>query len=1236
MIVPLKPPFEGIAAERFRALARQLRRYQGRPDPREFQSICHAEVEWTQSDARLNGCRETYEAACRVLIDLVRMNWRIQENGFGIELISPGPRHPKGMTREAQALAKQTVRNELGPWREAQFAHPSVRDFIRRMEGPAPASGRKGVSLLIADSRDLHARLEPAAAVQGIERDRLLEQAVRPYLQRVDDGAKDGFTGIPLSDIWRYFRYSWATPLTAIPGRQMLYLVRDAAHPQHAVMAIAALNNTALQLKARDDAIGWTMTAYARHIRECRDGDDARRRLADEMDYLLSNLKSALEGIDPTGLAELDDLREPNEDIIARLRRRAEEFATQRGETLAELAQDPTAPPLTVAETEAGAYGAPPVADAMLALEDTGDGPAMREARRFLIAKKRAFELGRLLQAKFVLQRHASVFLDPSQVLGLFSREDYQTAVNTVFTAVKSARVGNNLLEITTCGAVPPYNGLLAGKLCALLMLSPEVAADYQARYAADPSIIRSQIKNSPVIRDLALVYLGTTSLYAVGSSQYQRLRLPAGIISPEQPELRYWRLGETSGYGSVQFSPETVRALEAVLLQQKGYRHINSIFGEGASPRLRKLNAGFRLLGFDPEHLLKHNQRRLIYGVDLFAGAARYLMNREDTLPDYLRAPEDYRHATARIAAFWRRRWLANRLDHAPALIDLHLRRGWRLSDHVPVSTGHQTLQAGSQGSAGGSEPPGTEGLRFWRELAHAGFKVTSDELTPEELERLHIARPLEDFIIERVRQGDSLVLIGNAGDGKTHLLRRLAPKLTQLGAVVEPDATAAMPGGDLTPILEAWRKAAAENRPYCLAANEYPLYRLRTEGKQVFTMLCEVDRQCRERLAYGPFADHETARAQVLVIDLSLRNPLVPDFAGAMLDRLLEAPDLTAFFSTQRDPVFSRNYECLRHPQIRARLLNLFKRLAERGERATVRELWIILARLLFGPALQENPDHSPQSWYSGRLFHEDPRFRLSGLLARHADPAQFSHPQWDTSLENPEGTGREDWVFGQPIISIHPELDPRRFDALKRAFYFEHRHGEDAFRLEPVWASEFQRLLAEAKDGDSLLKSRIVAAINACYCPVAFPRAQDALMLWIGHRFHEAPTRSYIACQSIPISELCIHTPRLPQRLLDGLDYLPDHADLCYEYHGKTARLEIDYALYSTLRRLQAGLPRKLLPEKEINRLDRFMEHLHWLDVPQTREFTCFDTERRVASRIRLAVDGRCYEEVERYGE
>jgi hypothetical protein len=39
------------------------------------------------------------------------------------------------------------------------------------------------------------------------------------------------------------------------------------------------------------------------------------------------------------------------------------------------------------------------------------------------------------------------------------------------------------MLELTTCGAIAPYNALLGGKLTALLMLSPEVSDDYRRRY---------------------------------------------------------------------------------------------------------------------------------------------------------------------------------------------------------------------------------------------------------------------------------------------------------------------------------------------------------------------------------------------------------------------------------------------------------------------------------------------------------------------------------------------------------------------------------------------------------------------------------------------------------------------------------------------------------------------------------------------------------------------------------
>ena len=183
--------------------------------------------------------------------------------------------------------------------------------------------------------------------------------------------------------------------------------------------------------------------------------------------------------------------------------------------------------------------------------------------------------------------------MDPTSVLPVLEQNEVRVAINTALSSIKSRRIGTNLLEITTCGAVAPYNRMLGGKLVALLLLSPEVAADNQRRYGREATIIRSQLKNARVVPDTNLVWLGTTSLFSHGSSQYERLRLPAGVIAPDQPEIRYTYLGETSGYGTVQFADDTVRALDGLLQRRRGYRDVNGVFGEGASPRLRKLRAG-------------------------------------------------------------------------------------------------------------------------------------------------------------------------------------------------------------------------------------------------------------------------------------------------------------------------------------------------------------------------------------------------------------------------------------------------------------------------------------------------------------------------------------------------------------------------------------------------------------------------------------------------------------------
>ena len=106
-------------------------------------------------------------------------------------------------------------------------------------------------------------------------------------------------------------------------------------------------------------------------------------------------------------------------------------------------------------------------------------------------------------------------------------------------------------------------------------------------------------MKNQPVQKEVRLVYIGTTSLYSIGSSQYERLRVPAGTISPEQPDLEFKAIGLTSGYGTIQFSADTVRSLEAVLETERGYQEVNSVFGEGFSPRLRKLPGWLRTSRF-------------------------------------------------------------------------------------------------------------------------------------------------------------------------------------------------------------------------------------------------------------------------------------------------------------------------------------------------------------------------------------------------------------------------------------------------------------------------------------------------------------------------------------------------------------------------------------------------------------------------------------------------------------
>ena len=570
--------------------------------------------------------------------------------------------------------------------------------------------------------------------------------------------------------------------------------------------------------------------------------------------------------------------------------------------------------------------------------------------------------------------------------------------------------------------------------------------------------------------------------------------------------------------------------------------------FGEGASPKLRKLRAGLDALGFNSDLVLLHHQARRIYGVPLYPGAGAYLCGLDKKTPDYVLRPDRYVDASERIGDFWRRRWLARRLEHEASWEALRASRSWQLSSQLSLPPSDPALPP-VEPKPDRDKPWETEDaeeLSFWRNLAQAGPTAISEGLNETDFSRLHLKTQLETLLLDRARKGSSIVLTGNAGDGKTHLARALK---RQLGGEADGfdfvfDATAIMNRDEgVSPIVERWRKALQSGKPMMLAVNQYPLYllrhALRTDLPEISTA---IERQWSERLVYARNLTVPSGPERVILVDLSLRNPLVSNFAGAALEHMLMSPAVCRYAESGVDANFTSNHRGLINSDVRTRLLALFERVISAGGRSTVRELWILCARLLFGVTDEPETAGAESAWYSERLFAPDDRFPLTQLLRRYADPASVSHPHIDRDLETQDGTSAGEWCADGELPGLYParlamtsvnahERDKysARFTAMKRRYYFEHIDGGESsvFRLDDRSHADFHSLLRNSSE-DTLHLQNLIESINRCYFPAAYGGMRAKLYLWIGHRLDEQPTTSYVANETMPYQRLCLTAP------------------------------------------------------------------------------------------------------------
>lgn len=566
-----------------------------------------------------------------VFVDLRRQGWSLRTIGGTVEVLPVELDFTAGRTDEKDRLRTAHLQE-----RDAQLREGAVRSFVEDMERPkiGPA-GWVSIFDLMRDGRELAASLQRAADQPGEDR---LCRVVDPYLQVVDDGNCQ-FTGLRLLDIWRYFRHTWVTPYKSVPGRQLCFLIRDRAAPKHPVIGIAAYGSPVVGLTKRDQWIGWTSEEFPRLIES--------RREINWSEWLEESLSAAIESIFVddfvrSGVLHRDDLSRPSSTTLSKLRLKAE-YARSQHRLMPQLSLHKTV--------------------------DHGDTDWRTLATSHLYTAKRAETLAELLSTRAALRAGGVTARSSADDL-LRSTWSVRRAIETVLRHVKSRHVGINLVDLSVCGAVAPYNVLLGGKLIALHSVGPEAVAAYETRYATAVSVIASSMAGRPIRRKPSLALVGTTSLYGVAASQYNRIKVACEALGGHADEtIEFKNLGLSKGQGSYHLSDETIRQLQRLIAQEGRGRRVNSVFGEGVSPRLRKIRQGLELAGLPPDVVLTHRSPRIVYGVALCRNFRELLLGLCDR-PNRLLPTMRKREIGDAISRFWRKRWLEQRIAR-PGILD-------------------------------------------------------------------------------------------------------------------------------------------------------------------------------------------------------------------------------------------------------------------------------------------------------------------------------------------------------------------------------------------------------------------------------------------------------------------------------------------------------------------------------------------------------------------------------------
>ena len=209
-------------------------------------------------------------------------------------------------------------------------------------------------------------------------------------------------------------------------------------------------------------------------------------------------------------------------------------------------------------------------------------------------------------------------------------------------------------LEVTVCGAVPPFTTGLGGKLVISFLSHPSIA---KATLGSQSELLNWSFDYKRLSDQLpsgGMLCLTTKGLYAKHAAIYTRSEMP-GIPAP----LKFRHLANTLGTTTTLLSDRTAKFAKAVVDFQEGLQvKVSSVYGSGGAKRHRFIEAA-TLASRLPARMPFAGIPRPVYGTLFVKNAEAVCWLNQNPIWTIDRHAND--HSFVRAATdLWRKRWLS------------------------------------------------------------------------------------------------------------------------------------------------------------------------------------------------------------------------------------------------------------------------------------------------------------------------------------------------------------------------------------------------------------------------------------------------------------------------------------------------------------------------------------------------------------------------------------------------